>query len=181
MDGPDPKPGDIGCTQIKGDVGWLIRLGQFLNKVTWRFWTWRTLWRLAHSEHVFVYAGFGRVVEAEPGGARLGQLGAYPPDTIVWLRCPDEHRDAVVAAARSLLGTPYSFADYVALAARRLGISARRLRAYIESSRSMICSQLADRSAQLAGWNLFDDGRWAGDVTPLDIRELIRSQVGRAA
>jgi hypothetical protein len=168
----DPQPGDIGCVNIAGDVGWLIRLGQFLCKVNWKPWTWRKLWRLARSEHAFTYVGNGQIIEAEPGGARLANLSEYDDCTIVWIRCPDQYRRGVAEAARSFAGIGYSAAEYFALALHRFHIPAPGLRRYIESSQKMICSQMADRAAHIGGWILFDDGRWDGFVEPIDIAAL---------
>lgn len=158
-------PGDIAVIQIEGDVGRLIRLGQWLNGDGF-----------ADFEHVFVYVGNGQIVEAEPGGARIAELTEYNRRNVRWLHCPPEHRIAVAEAARSLVGTPYSAADYVAIAAHRLGLPVPGLRRYVQSSGHLICSQLADRAAAIGGWHLFDDGRWDGYVTPADIWALIRQQ-----
>lgn len=159
-----PQPGDIGCTQITGDVGRLIRLGQWLNGDGF-----------ANYEHVFLYLGDGQIIEAEPGGARIADLTEYDSRTIAWVRCPEDRRQAVVEAARTLEGTPYSAADYFALALHRFRIPAPGLRRYIESSNHLICSALADRAARIGGWNLFQDGRWEGYVTPAAIAHLAHS------
>jgi hypothetical protein len=156
-----PQPGDIGITQIAGDVGTLIRVGQWLDGDGF-----------ANYEHAFVYVGNGEIVEAEPGGARIAPLDEYDPRTVVWLRCPAEHRTAVAAAARILEDTPYSAADYFALAAHRLHLPIPGLRSYVQSSGHLICSQLADRAARTGGWILFADGRWDGYVTPADLAHL---------
>jgi hypothetical protein len=155
---PDPQPGDIGCTQITGNVGLLIRLGQWLNGDGF-----------ADYEHAFVYVGDGQIVEAEPGGARLASLTEYDTRTIAWLHCPDAHRTAVANAARALEGIPYSFLDYLTLALHRFHVPTPLLRWYIHTTRHLICSQLADRAASEGGWQIFDDGRWPGYVTPADL------------
>lgn len=168
-----PRPGDIGLTSISGHVGRLIRLGQWLNGTGFSTY-----------EHAFVVVselgGYPPhvlgLIEAEPGGARCALLSEYDDRDVVYLRCPDEHRNSVEDAAIGLLGTPYSFADYASLALRRLHVPAPHLRAFIRSSGHMICSQLADRAASLGGWHLFDDGRWPGDVTPGDLYQLYRRQ-----
>jgi cell wall-associated NlpC family hydrolase len=160
-----PQPGDIGLTQITGDVGRLIRLGQWLNGDGFADW-----------EHCFVSIGNGQIVEAEPGGARIAELTEYDGRNVVWLRCPAEHRQAVADAARGLVGTPYSFLDYLALALGRFHIPVPGLRRLI--GRHRICSALADAAAQAGDWTLFDDERDPGDVTPADIWQLIRVQDG---
>jgi hypothetical protein len=153
------QPGDIGLASISGDVGALIRVGQFLNGSGF-----------SRYEHAFVYIGDGLIVEAEPGGARCVPLhygDAY------WCRFTPTaaQRAAIVMAARGYAQArvPYGFADYAALAARRLHVPVPGLRQRIESAGSMICSQLADRCYQDAGYQICNDGRWAGYVTPGDI------------
>lgn len=155
MSRTEPGLGDIGVTQIRGDVGFLIRLGQLLNGSGW-----------ANFEHAFCYVGNGQIVEAEPGGARAAELDEYDARTIVWVRCPDERRTAVAAAARGLIGTPYSIADYIAIAARRFHIPGLRHIALRTSS--MICSTLAVIAARRGGWPLLMP-QPAGYVVPDDL------------
>jgi hypothetical protein len=159
-----PQPGDIGLIAIKGGVGWLIRVGQWLNGDGYRDY-----------EHAFVYVGDGDLVEAEPDGARLASLSEYDAAGVLWLPCPGQYRTAVAAAARSLIDTPYSALDYFALAAHRLHIPVPGLREYISSTGHMICSQLADEAARRGGWHLFADGRWPGYVTPGALVGLARA------
>ncbi|MFB7666872.1 hypothetical protein ACFC1R_23480 [Kitasatospora sp. NPDC056138] len=152
---------------MSGRIGRLIRIGQWLNGDGF-----------ADFEHAFVYVGDGELVEAEPGGARLGPLTAYRGQPIRWStdRFPltEEQRHAVVAAARGFIGVPYSAADYFALAAHRFHLPIGPLiKAYVADSRHMICSQLVDRCYQDAGVHLFGDGRWPGYVTPADLAALL--------
>lgn len=160
-----PRPGDIGVVRITGDVGRLIRIGQWLNGDGY-----------ADYEHCVVYIGNGQIVEAEPGGARIAELTEYADRDIAWLHCPPEHQAAVAQAARSLVGTPYSFADYLAIAAHRLHIPAPGLRTFIGSQGHLICSQLCDVAASRGGWRIFRDGRWPGYVTPADLAKLAEWQ-----
>lgn len=156
-----PQPGDIGLCKITGAGGKAIRFAQWLNGDGY-----------ADYEHAFVYTGGGEIVEAMPGGAV--RVENWHPDA-VYLRCPDRYRDEVAGCARLLVGRPYSFADYAAIAAHRLHIPAPHLRRYIATSKHMICSQLADYAAEAGGWEIFQDGRWPGDVTPGDLyREYLR-------
>jgi cell wall-associated NlpC family hydrolase len=160
----EPQPGYIGLTQIRGGVGKAIRFGQLLNGGSF-----------SDYEHAFVYTGSGLIVEAEPGGAREVPIW-YDLERVLWLRCPEQYQAGVVAAARTLVGTPYSFLDYGAIAAHRLHIPAPHLETFIRESEHLICSQLCDRAAMLGGWHLFDDNRWEGYVTPDDLRELADRQ-----
>lgn len=164
---PAPGLGDIGVTTIHGPVGHLISLGEYLLGDGFQPW-----------DHAFVHVGDGWIIEAEPGpnGARLAQLTEYNDRPILWLRCPDQYRQAVAHSARLLQGTRYSAADYFAIAAHRLHLPIPGLRDYVAASGHAICSQLADRAAALGGWHLFADGRWEGFVVPADIAELARQQ-----
>lgn len=119
--------------------------------------------------------GMTKIVEAMPGGARMADVYQYG-DEPVYLRCPPEYREDVAMAAISFLGVPYSAADYFALALHRFRIPTPHLRRRIETSKKMICSQLADAAAARGGWHLFDDGRWPGYVTPGDLYKVYRAQ-----
>lgn len=170
MDAYVPHPGDIGLVRIPGAGGFLIRIGQWLNGDGY-----------ADYEHAFVCVGGGELVEAEPGGARIRPLSQYDGLPVVWLRCPDQFRERVTAAGRASRGIPYSWLDYFALAAHRLHIPAPGLRAYIQSKRHAMCSQLADQIAGQGGWHLYADGRWAGYVSPGALRRLAAQQGGAGA
>lgn len=161
-----PGVGDFGVVPIPGRMGRLIRLGQWLNGDGY-----------ADYEHAFVVVDDTRVVEARPSGAGyapLGRLGA------MYYMCPEDHRQAVATAAVSLIGRPYSWLDYFALAAVRfhLPLSASLMRKRIQASGELICSQLVDLAYQMGGVQLFDDGRDPGDVTPSDLYGLIAKQRG---
>lgn len=163
----EPQRGDFFVTQISGSVGVLISVGEWLNGS--RFGPW---------DHAGVYVGDGQVVEAEPGGARLAGLDEYAGRPIAWssgkVELTEEQRTAVVAAARARIGTPYSAADYFAIAAHRFHLPVPGLRKFIASSGHLICSALVDRVFLDAGVHLYDDGRWEGYVTPADLASLIR-------
>jgi hypothetical protein len=118
-----------------------------------------------------------RMVQAMPSGAEEVDLDAryftrdyefirpnYPP------RIGLSVGVAVAAAARGYVGTPYSFADYAAIAGVRLGIKNGPIRRYVTTSKHMICSQLADQSLTDAGFHVFTDGRLPQDVTPGALR-----------
>jgi hypothetical protein len=156
-----PQPGDIGLVPIKGGVGLAIRFGQWLNGSGF-----------ANYEHAFVFVGQDEIVEAEPDGARLANLDEYDGRTIAWLRCPDEHRQAVADAARTFIGTPYGFLDYAVIAAHRFHLPIPGLTRIANSRKSIICSELAVMAARLGGWPLCGD-KPAGFVTPDDLDRYV--------
>jgi hypothetical protein len=160
------KPGDIGLVRISGFVGFLIRLGQWLCGDGF-----------GDFEHAFVYIGDGKIVEAEPGGARIADLTEYVGKTVRVIPAPTAEIGLAVAdAARRYVGVGYSALDYDYIAIRRrlrwLAWMLPWLKKRIASEKRMICSQLADAAAYVGTWDLFDDGRWEGDVTPGDLDEL---------
>jgi hypothetical protein len=166
-----PRPGDLGLTQISGWGGKAIRLGQWLNGDGY-----------ADYEHTYVVTGTDPdgtvwIVEAMPGGAQhVGNW--HDPARTRYLVCPDEYREAVasIAVRQADRKVPYSALDYEALALHRFHVPAPGLRAYIESSGHQICSQLADYCAAKGGWHLFNDNRWPGYVTPGDLNRLWEQQ-----
>jgi len=166
----EPKPGDIGLTKISGLGGKAIRLGQWLNGDGYEDF-----------EHAFVVtmqataASREMIVEAMPSGAQF-VVNWHNARETVYLRCPEQYRQGVAEAAHDFVDVPYGWADYAALALHRFRIPTPRLKHFIEQSGSMICSQLADRAAELGGWHLFSDKRWHGDVTPGDLVRLYHAQ-----
>jgi uncharacterized protein YycO len=161
-----PRPGDIGLTSIAGPVGWGIRLGQLCCGDGFTQW-----------EHAFVVVDDGRLVEAEPGGARIAGLDEYAGRPVAYVApagLMDEQRTAICTAAEALIGTPYSLFDYLSLALVRFHIRPAWVRRYVADSRHMICSELVDFCYLQAGVHLFTDGRIPGDVTPADLANLLR-------
>lgn len=153
--------GDIGLARIKGFVGWAIQIGQWLNGDGSR-WT-----------HAFIVGRDGVIYQAEPGGASAAPLDTYAGRAVfVHPELTSDQRGRVVAAAKDLLGTPYSFLDYLSIALHRFHIRPAFVERYVASTRHMICSQLADTAYARAGVHLFDDGRLSQDVTPGDLARL---------
>ena len=160
--------GDVGLTTVSGYVGLGIRLGE--------------RWLDGHGEfqHAFVVVDTsGRIVEAEPGGARLAHVSEYATHRLAFASefgiVPDVGERALIATeALHLLGTPYSFLDYVALALHRAdedgdGRLTRWAHDRVHDSGHMICSELA-ATAQYAAPSLRGlYGPSAQDVTPGDM------------
>lgn len=168
-----PRPGDIGLTQITGAGGAVIRAAQWAAGDGFR-----------NFEHAFEVTDWPdpdtyRIVEAMPGGAVHVEMW-HDPDRTLWLICPDQYRDAVEAEALGMVGTPYSFVDYAAIAAHRFHLPVPHLKKFVADSGHLICSQLVDRAALRGGWHIFDDGRDPGDVTPGDLVKAAIKSGGRA-
>lgn len=157
------SPGTIGLTTISGEVGRLIRLGQWLNNEGFERW-----------EHAFVLLPGGNVLEAEPGGARIVPLvytDVYWCNNIRKLLPvePGTAPDLLNEVAKPFRGVGYSALDYFALALHHFHVNPPGLKAFIENDHRLICSQLADEFYLRLGAHIFDDGRWAGFVTPASL------------
>ncbi|MER6048013.1 hypothetical protein ABT168_11210 [Streptomyces sp. NPDC001793] len=160
-----PLPGDIGLTQISGVTGRLIHFGEWINGDGF-----------ADYEHAFLVLPGERLLEAEPGGARIRPLSEYDGSDALYV-CPEglteQQRERICGAADRYVGVPYSFLDYLAIATHRFHLPVPGLRRYVASSRHMICSQLVDQCYQDGGVHLFADGRWPGYVTPMALYTLL--------
>lgn len=157
------NPGDVFLVQISGRGGWLIRLGQALSGDWSRY------------SHVGIVLDDWTVIAAQPGGARITSLDdilGQRPLAFSHYDLTPEIRAVIVAKARSMEGTPYSFLDYLSLALVTFHIRPAWLLRYVESTGHMICSQLVDAVYADAGVHLFSDGRAHGDVTPGDIAHV---------
>lgn len=166
-----PETGDIGFCKIKGPLGFLIKLGIYLNgDGTSRF------------QHVFIVVDpvKGLSIEAQPGGAKWVAYAKEHPDAVFVSPAglTAEQRVRIAGAAIRYRGTPYSFLDYVALAGARMRLPwAPWLRRYVKSTKHMICSQMVDQCYLDAGVHLFTDGRWPGDVTPGDMVQRFEQEL----
>lgn len=154
-------------TPVPGVVGWLIRLGQ----------------RLCGDPSIYCHAGVvtdpdGTTMEAQPGGARPGNVANYPHALICdgpILSLPagpvrEAARERVRQYALMERGTGYSILDYFALACLHLGLPSAWIRKRVQSSGHAICSQMVDLVYQDAGIHLWNDPKkLPGDVMPADL------------
>ena len=157
----DPLPGDWAVVSTGGDTGKLISIGEWLAGDAFGPW-----------DHAFVCVAPGKILQAEPGGSRIDNLGTY--GHIQWhaSRLTGKQYTAIPQLAASMTGIPYSALDYFALAAHHLHIPAPHLQAYIADTGHMICSQLVDEFMLRLGVHLFADGRWPGYVMPADLAAI---------
>jgi cell wall-associated NlpC family hydrolase len=127
--------------------------------------------------HAGVYVGNGLIVEAEPNGAVLSHSRNYPDAIWSRLDLTPKQRDAIAAAARAKVGTPYSWTDCAAIGLAK--ILGHALPPFVRSRLSrpdrLMCSQLTDLCYHEAGVDLFADGRLPGDVSPGDLYDLIKA------
>jgi hypothetical protein len=164
-------PGDFAAVRMSGTSGKIIRIAEYLNGDGFR-----------NYEHAIFFVGGPEdyILEADPNGAKIVPFH-YDPEGVLWssgtvrLSLSKAQRNSVESVAENFVGTPYSYLDYLALAAHRLDIPAPGLKSYIANTGHMICSQLVDECRLRLGSHLFADYRWPGYVTPDDLANLILS------
>jgi cell wall-associated NlpC family hydrolase len=156
-----PELGDFGVTRTNGPAAWLIRL------VT-----------RSAVNHAFVYVGNGQIVEANPSGAAIGTVDEYPNAIWSHVALTTQQRHAINNAARSLVGTPYSWVDDACIGLADLfgWHVPEPVRARLNRRDRLQCAQLVDTAYAMAGVHLFVDGRVPGDCAPSDLLDLIVSQ-----
>lgn len=180
----DLRPGDIILLQIKGPVGLMVRVLQWVNGDTSK-WT-----------HAGVVLDDDTMFEAQPGGAVITPLSKYadrPGVRVAFYQAPvDLAGDAIayrltllddvmsynirrnmVTQARGMAGLGYNWTTYLYLAAYRLGIRPRWLKVRVQDDRRCICSQAVDLIADDNTIHLFADKRMPYDVTPGDLATLV--------
>jgi len=149
-----PQPGDYGCVQTNGVIGFLIQLGT-----------------LTKFNHAFIYVGDGQIIEATPRkGVILSPVDKY--SNIAWNQHEpktDEQRAELVAEAKTHLGNKYSFIDYIAIILRMLRFNAPEwLINRLDNSPDVICSQLVAAVYRACGY-IIDGEMPEFYVTPSDL------------
>ena len=166
----DLRPGDIGFGPLSGAAR-AAMWGQFILGEGFSI-------NGLNIGHVFVVVSMDppMCVEARPGGASLEVVFDRWTSRYAYARLPEDYAGQAAdaaAIARAMIGTPYSFASYAALAAWRFGIKTPRLERWIDRRRShstripdllhggrgdyvdlpreAICSVLADQAWSLTG------------------------------
>ncbi len=178
----DLRPGCIGFGPIAGGAGLLVSAGQLLLGEGFRVGDLdiRHVFVVVSNDHVVDVGPEPWAVEAEPGGAQRTMIRDRWTSAYAYARLPEDYpgqADDAAAIARAMIGTPYSFASYAALAAWKFGIKTPRLEAWInrrepaemlagmhkaspgaalgslrvELPHEAICSVLADQAWSLTG------------------------------
>ena len=122
--------------------------------------------------HAFIVLPGGYIIEAMPGGAVFDRVTKYPHAVYSQFELDEDQRDSICAEAIKMQGTPYSYLDYLALAATHFNIRPEPIRRRVQDSGHMICSQLCTEAYRRSGVDLFPDKRLPMDVTPGDLSRL---------
>jgi len=158
-----PAIGDYAVVRTNGVFGKLIRIGT-----------------LSRWNHVIVYVGDGWIVEANPKGVQLRPLSEYDGMSLAWNQHENltpEHRAAIAANARALVGKEYSFATIFILALRILGLkilSNFAVLRYLAKKEGYICSELVVTCYDKAGISISDKPDYL--TTPGDLAERLMYQ-----
>jgi len=165
-----PVPGDFAVVATPGIMARLIRL---VTRST--------------VNHAFILVAPGRIIEADPSGAKETDLANYDgmPQTWSDMDLSPTVRAAIVEAAHGFtcvkkvdgvcVGAPYSWVDDACIGLTHLfgwHVPAA-VRRRLANPKRLECAQLVDVAYLEAGVHLFSDGRLPGDVAPSDLLLLI--------
>lgn len=149
---PWPATGRYFVVKTSGFVPWVIR-------------------RATHSayDHAGIVLEDGAIIEAEPGGVRIGHLSEYYRCRIAINSGEDmtvEQRTAVAAAARAMVGKAYGDLQIVEDGLECLGWHWRWLLKCASGDGEVVCSQLVALAGQAAGLDWRGGAATTTEVTP---------------
>lgn len=149
---PWPAAGLYGVVKTSGLIPWIIR-------------------RATHSQfdHAFVVIEDGAIVEAEPGGVRLGHLSEYYGCRIA-INSGEEmtvqQRIVVATTARAMVGKPYNDLAIVDDGLESLGWRWRWLVKRASGDGEVVCSQLVAIAGHAAGLDWRGGAATSAETTP---------------
>lgn len=157
---------------LTGQIGLVFQPQNFIERVI----CWGTK---ADTYHAVLAVSETEAVSAEPHGAVIRPLDAFPHTVWSNFALTDGQRFNIVRWGRKFVGVPYNFADAIALGlGRKFGYEAPDwVKRRLSTDSRLLCSQLVDSAYEHAGVHLFADGRLPGDVTPGDL-EIIWKRRG---
>jgi len=152
---PWPTAGRYFVVKTHGFVPWVIR-------------------RACHSwaDHAGIILDDGAIVEAEPGGVRLGHLSEYYGCRIAINSAEEvtvDQRVTVVATAKEMIGKPYNDLAIVDDGLESLGWHWHKLAKWASDDGEVVCSQLVALAGQAAGLDWRGGAQTTTEVTPGDL------------
>jgi len=132
-----PRIGDYGVVRSSGFFAKLIRIG------TTSRWN-----------HAFIYAGEGKIIEANPGGVTVSPVDKHTK--IAWNRherLTNAERMQILAHAEKAIGKPYNFYIIFILTLRALGVKIlpKSVIRWFAKNEGYICSELVAECYEKAG------------------------------
>jgi uncharacterized protein YycO len=158
VNGDMVQPGTYGVSHGAGITGELIRHAT----ESW-------------AGHAFVYVGNGQIIEAAPPYARIASAASHT-DAVWNVRYPltQAQRDAIVARAHALVGTPYDYPAYVGFALEVLKIrDGSQLDPVFRQDHWRVCSALVADCYAYAGLDLEAGLKYPNLISPADLYNLI--------
>lgn len=153
-----PLPGSYVVVRTGGIVPWIIRAATD-----------------GWSNHAFIVGYDGAIIEAQPGGVRVGHLGDYKGCRMAVNSDEDyprpDSRALVVNAAMKMVGKPYNEIDLLELGLESLGLGWWLLAKVAADDGGVICSQLVAAIGKQVGLAWMCGKRNAADVRPVDLEE----------
>jgi len=132
--------------------------------------------------HAGVYAGQGMIIEGAPPATRLAPAASHPD--AIWNtgeQLTDEQRQAIVARAHALVGTPYDYAAYIGFALEITGLrTGQQLEAVFRHDTWRVCSADVADAYGFAGIDLTAGLKVPNLVSPADLYDRIARQGGAA-
>jgi len=152
---PWPAAGRYFVVKTHGFVPWVIR-------------------RATHSpfDHAGIALEDGAIIEAEPGGVRLGHLSEYYGCRIAINSAEDmtvAQRTVVVATAKAMIGKAYGDLQIVEDGLESLGWHWRWLLKRASGDGEVVCSQLVSLAGQAAGLDWRGGAATTTEVTPANL------------
>ncbi len=121
--------------------------------------------------HAGVYAGQGMIIEGAPPATRLAPAASHPD--AVWNigeQLTDGQRQAIVARAHALVGTPYDYAAYIGFALEITGLrTGQQLEAVFRHDTWRVCSADVADAYGFAGIDLTAGLKVPNLVSPADL------------
>lgn len=155
--------------QMNASAPWYPKTGSYVVVSTpgWRSEVIRLATHSWADHALIVVNDAGGIVEAEPGGVRLGHLTEYSGrKTAVCTQGTDAQRQLVAQAALAMVGVPYDDLDIVDIGLECIGIRFGWLEALVEKQKSIICSQLVAKCGMKAGLDWSCGKADLAEVTP---------------
>lgn len=155
------RPGDFCVVRTGGLAGWLIRLGT-----------------RSSVNHAMLFLGDGMIVEATQPRIATRALGKGEAKRYTWsaVQLTDQQRSAIVAQARTEIGTRYGWLDVICCALAILGVRWNWVLGRIDDPSTVDCSHLVTRAYRRGAAIDLIPGKEGYLETPGDLLDVIEGK-----